>query len=94
MTNAAAKKAPLESVITGHPGTIYSPNQAGVVEGLAALKRAATVTKIRARNAELNCPHCGAEQDGWMVDPRGREQTCDACNQPYQVAPDALVQIS
>lgn len=53
-----------------------------------------TVTIVRASKAAVDCPHCGAEQDGWMVDPRGLEQTCDACKQPYKVATDALVQIS
>lgn len=52
------------------------------------------VTNIRASSAALDCPRCGAEQDGWLVDPRGREQTCDECKQPYEVAPDASVQIS
>lgn len=52
------------------------------------------VINVRASKASLDCPHCGAEQDGWMVDPRGLEQTCDQCNQPYEVAPEASVQIS
>ncbi len=52
------------------------------------------VTSIRASRATLDCPHCGAEQDGWMVDPRGCEQTCDECKLPYEVAADASVHIS
>lgn len=51
-------------------------------------------TSVRASRAAVDCPHCGEEQDGWMVDPRGCEQTCDKCKRPYKVAHDALVQIS
>lgn len=52
------------------------------------------VINIRASRATLDCPHCGAEQDGWMVDPRGRAQTCDECKQQYEVSADASVQIN
>lgn len=94
MTNTAAKKALHDVLNVGHPGSIYSSNQAGVAEGIAALKSAVTVTQIRARNAEFDCPHCGAEVIGWLNDPRGREDTCDECKQPYFIADDASVSIS
>lgn len=43
--------------------------------------------------ASVECPHCHAEQGGWVADPRGREQTCDECHKPYRVAADAEVKI-
>lgn len=52
------------------------------------------VSSIRASRASLDCPHCGAEIDGWLRDPRGAQDTCDECKQPYTVAPDASVKIS
>lgn len=69
-------------------------NQADLVEGMAALQKAMTVTRISARNASCNCPYCEAEVDGWAVDPRGRETTCDECKQPFTIAADASVSIT
>jgi len=57
-------------------------------------KPSKAVTQIRARNAECDCPHCGAEVIGWLNDPRGREETCDECKQPFTIAADASVSIS
>ena len=36
----------------------------------------------------INCPHCDASQDGWVIDPRGTEQVCDSCNEDYKVPQD------
>jgi predicted RNA-binding Zn-ribbon protein involved in translation (DUF1610 family) len=57
-------------------------------------KHLKTVTQVRAQNAEFDCPNCGAEVIGWLADPRGREDTCDDCKQPYTIAANASVAIS
>jgi len=54
---------------------------------------AKVVTEISATRASLKCPHCDAEVDGWLHDPRGRDDHCDECKKPYKVAPDARVRI-
>lgn len=36
-------------------------------------------------SVSLNCPHCEATQDGWMIDPRGKEHECDECGKTYRV---------
>ncbi|MFL9921599.1 hypothetical protein PQR75_40860 [Paraburkholderia fungorum] len=41
----------------------------------------------------INCPHCKAEQAGWGLDPRGRDQECDECGQSYHVPDDVAVKV-
>lgn len=40
------------------------------------------------------CPHCEAEQAGWLVDPRGREHECDKCGQTYCVPDNVDIKVS
>lgn len=94
MTTAAGEQSFLRAVNTGHPGIVTNPNQASVAKGVAALEKTVAVTKIRARNASCDCPHCGAELDGWCVDPRGRDTTCDDCKLAFTIAADAVVSIT
>lgn len=49
------------------------------------------VSEIQCKAVSLNCPHCGATQDGWIADPRGREEECDKCGKPYSVAIDPQI---
>lgn len=51
------------------------------------------VTEIYARVHHVDCPHCGAEVDGWAGDPRGAETTCDYCEKPFKVHEDADVEL-
>lgn len=46
------------------------------------------VSEIKCSMVALECPHCGATQEGWLSDPRGREEECDECGQKYGVAID------
>lgn len=39
------------------------------------------------------CPHCEAEQEGWLADPRGRDHVCDQCGQAYHVPDDVTVKV-
>lgn len=94
MTTPVEQQAYLKALSTGHPGIVTSPNQAGVVDGMAKTKAVLTVSRIRARDATCDCPHCGEESNGWLADPRGREATCDACGSPFVIADDATVSIS
>lgn len=50
-------------------------------------------TKVFARNVETECPFCGEMNGGWVVDPRGKEDTCDHCGMTYIVAEDAEVKL-
>jgi uncharacterized Zn finger protein len=42
---------------------------------------------------EVVCPHCGEEQDGWLVDPRGRDHECDQCGETYHVPHDVTIKV-
>lgn len=89
-----ADSAFLSALNTGHPGIVTSSSHAGVAEGIPPREKDVTVSHIRARNASCDCPHCGAESDGWLADPRGRETECDGCGLPFSIAPDATVSIT
>ena len=91
---------------TGHPNavSIASSDVASGMERLSAILDAdmkaaienpnvKVIGQIRATKATFDCPHCGAEVEGWMQDPRGRTDSCDSCKQPYIVAADATVSI-
>jgi uncharacterized protein (DUF983 family) len=52
------------------------------------------VTTIYVQADYVECPHCGAHQDGWVNDPRGAEETCDECGEPYKVHNDADLEIT
>lgn len=39
------------------------------------------------------CPNCNAEQEGWVVDPRGRDHECDECGQKYHVPANVDVKV-
>jgi hypothetical protein len=49
------------------------------------------VSKIKCRMIDLVCPHCGAIQEGWITDPRGREAECDDCGKKYGIAIDPQI---
>ncbi len=51
----------------------------------------ALVSEVHTRGARFECPHCRTAVEGWQADPRGREDTCDRCRQPFYIAPDATV---
>lgn len=44
---------------------------------------------LRINDCSVDCPHCGAAQEGWIVDPRNRVHVCDDCGKPYRVRADA-----
>nr|WP_181974665.1 hypothetical protein [Vibrio cholerae] len=50
------------------------------------------VTELYAREVVLYCPHCGEEEDGFVVNPAGLEFTCDHCNKPFKVHPEADIE--
>lgn len=41
--------------------------------------------------SHINCPHCGASQNGFLNDPRGGDFICDDCEKSYHVPQDALL---
>ncbi|BCL74141.1 hypothetical protein TUMSATVNIG1_61250 (plasmid) [Vibrio nigripulchritudo] len=41
---------------------------------------------------ELRCPHCDEIEDGFVGNPAGLEFTCDSCNEPYLVHPEADIE--
>lgn len=43
---------------------------------------------LRVFSASLDCPLCDASQDGWLIDPRGKEHECDECHGHYFVPND------
>lgn len=51
------------------------------------------VAAIKATDVNFPCPHCGASQGGWCVDPRGREEQCDDCGGRYLVSQDAKISL-
>ncbi|MEX5748799.1 MULTISPECIES: hypothetical protein [Massilia] len=64
---------------------LASPERASAVEaGLAV------VTEVRTHNPSTDCPHCRTTFE-WHADPRGRQDTCDRCKQPFAIAHDATV---
>ncbi|MGS1035930.1 hypothetical protein NFI99_12690 (plasmid) [Burkholderia glumae] len=54
------------------------------------IKRAESIT---VQVQTVICPHCEAEQEGWMVDPRGRDHECDECGQTYHVPDNVAVKV-
>lgn len=50
-----------------------------------------TTNYVYARARFVHCPHCDAEIDGWLSDPRGAEETCESCGGRYRVDADADV---
>lgn len=46
-------------------------------------------TTIYARVQHVICPHCSAENDGWVGDPRSIKTECDECKEVFVVAPNA-----
>lgn len=51
-----------------------------------------TVTELRTHDVEVECPHCGALEEGFCVDPRGGDFECDSCGEKYQVHSDADIE--
>jgi len=52
------------------------------------------VTIVYARADKVICPHCQADVDGWINDPRGLSSECDECGKAFRVHPDATVILS
>lgn len=50
------------------------------------------VTDLYARDVVLYCPHCGEVQDGFVSNPAGHQFTCDDCDMPYAVHPEADIE--
>jgi hypothetical protein len=50
-----------------------------------------TVDVIYVKVSHILCPHCGAEVDGWMGDPRGQIDTCVECDGDFKIDDDATV---
>ena len=50
------------------------------------------VTEILTREVYTVCPYCSHENDGWCLDPRGKEDECDNCGKKYKVNPDADIE--
>ncbi len=49
----------------------------------------AEIQVLRFSAASLNCPHCGASQDGWLFDPRGKVHECADCGKSYRFPANA-----
>lgn len=52
------------------------------------------VTTVYVQPSYVICPHCGAQVDGWLGDPRGKETECDECDQTFSIHPDADLEMS
>ena len=50
------------------------------------------VTTLFTTNIHFRCPHCKAIQDGWVIDPSGRQYECEECGKPYRVHPNADIE--
>jgi hypothetical protein len=46
---------------------------------------------IKARDFEVECPHCGHIAEGWVRDPRGQADKCDQCGTEYLVPGDVMI---
>lgn len=46
------------------------------------------VEKINVNHVYFDCPHCDAQQDGWLSDPRGKDHECEDCGEHYHVPAD------
>jgi hypothetical protein len=51
-----------------------------------------SVERLTVNDCTLDCPHCDARQDGWLIDPRGRNHECDECGKTYHVPSDVRMQ--
>lgn len=54
----------------------------------------AKVTTVYVRADYVICPNCGERVGGWLGDPRGKEEECDECGQPFTVDNDADLEMS
>lgn len=57
-------------------------------------EKCATVTTVKARDFEVECPYCGHVAEGWVRDPRGTPDTCDGCGKSYLIAGNAEVRFA
>ena len=51
-----------------------------------------TVSSLYTAEVSLNCPLCGATEDGFTESPAGQTHECDTCGESYQVHPDADIE--
>ncbi|MFM2472412.1 zinc ribbon domain-containing protein [Burkholderia cenocepacia] len=54
-------------------------------------KKIKEVEVLRVWSTSLECPHCGSSQDGWLIDPRGKDHDCDECGKTYHVPDNVRV---
>ena len=64
----------------------------GTKKGTSMSNRAATEITISAFTAEVRCPHCGHEHEGWIADPRGaKDVECEKCGKTFDIPEDTKV---
>jgi predicted RNA-binding Zn-ribbon protein involved in translation (DUF1610 family) len=51
-----------------------------------------TATVMYATSVRVQCPHCGAVEDGFIGNPAGKAFECDSCKQPYRIHPEADIE--
>lgn len=44
------------------------------------------VTELKVKDYELDCPHCGGTEEGFVGDCRGEVINCDSCGEDYKVS--------
>lgn len=49
------------------------------------------VKALKAREVELDCPHCGEIESGFWGNPKGRKFKCESCFKFYTVERDAMI---
>lgn len=49
-------------------------------------------TELKAMEIATICPYCQETNDGWAVDPRGKEDECEFCNKKYKIHSDADIE--
>ena len=57
-----------------------------------ASEKLKVVSMMLARDVVLDCPHCGVEQSGFVMNPAGGTFDCDECEKPYKVNPEADIE--
>ncbi|HCG9468352.1 TPA: hypothetical protein NKA91_003666 [Vibrio parahaemolyticus] len=49
-------------------------------------------TMLFATSVELECPHCGEIESGFVGNPAGEVFTCDSCDEKYKVHSEADIE--
>lgn len=53
------------------------------------MSKTKTVTTLRVREYDLECPHCGEVEYGFIGGYRGETLTCEKCDKDYTIHEDA-----